>query len=279
MLVPGPEADSAASAITATGIAPRLGIVLGSGLSALADGLQGRSDIGYATLPGFPTPGVAGHAGIVSTGTLGGLPVALLQGRSHYYESGRSDAMKVPICALAAAGCEALLLTCSAGSVHTSMPSGSLMCIEDHIALGARNPLVGDAGGPRFVDMNNAYDATLRQRLAACAAAANTELHSGVYAWFSGPSFETPAEIRAARVIGADAVGMSVVPETILARDCGLLVVGVAVITNLAAGLAAHGPSHDETLESADKALGALCRLVESFCTDVATNGMHRETR
>lgn len=264
---------SAAEAIIATGVRPRIGIVLGSGLSALADDLADRNSISYAALGGFPRPSVEGHAGQVSTGYLEDLPVAIMQGRAHYYESGRADAMRVPIGALQRAGCEFVLLTCAAGSVHAEMPTGSLMMLEDHIALGARNPLVGDPQGPYFVDMSNAYDDVLRERLAGCAKRGGVPLHSGVYAWFSGPSFETPAEIRAARILGADAVGMSTAPETILARACGLRVLAVAVITNLAAGMDSQGLTHAETLSAANSALGKLRHLIACLCVDLAQPG------
>jgi purine-nucleoside phosphorylase len=242
---------------------PRWGIVLGSGLGGLADAVEDAVAISYDQLDGFPRPGVGGHAGRLLLGRLAGMPVAVLQGRAHYYEDGRADAMAVPIQALRAAGCDSLLLTNAAGSLHPEWPPGQLMLLADHINFSGRNPLIGSRREPRFLDLTAAYDAALRARFRAAAAGLRIPLAEGVYAWFSGPSFETPAEIRAVRILGADAVGMSTVPEVILARQAGLRVAAISVVTNAAAGLAADAPlDHAGTLAAAKAASEDLRRLV-----------------
>jgi purine-nucleoside phosphorylase len=235
--------------------APRLAIVLGSGLGALADNVEDAIRIPYADLPGFPASGVSGHAAMLVAGRLRGMRVALLAGRAHSYEHGDADAMRGPIETLAALGCGALVISNAAGSTRADMAPGALMAITDHINWSGRNPLIGAAGDGRL-------------RLRAVAAAQGTELHEGVYAWFSGPSFETPAEIRAIRLLGADAVGMSTVPETILARFWGLRVAAVSVITNFAAGMSADPLSHGETRSQAAKAEAKFTALIAGFAED-----------
>jgi purine-nucleoside phosphorylase len=243
-------------------------VVLGSGLGGLADRLRGSSAIGYGELPGFPQPGVAGHAGRLVLGESGGLPLALLQGRAHFYESGRADVMRVAIDTLACLGCPALLLTCAAGSLRAEAGPGSIMAVSDHINFTGISPLVGESGQGRFVDMSQAYDPGLRGDLQRAARTAGVTLHDGIYGWFGGPQFETPAEIRAARLLGADAVGMSVVPEVILARHAGLKVAALAVITNLGAGMAPGALDHQQTLAGAARATTDLTRLLDAFFTE-----------
>ena len=247
-------------------LVPRLGMVLGSGLGPVAEAVSDAVVIPYSELPGFPRPGVEGHDGQLVLGRLGGLPVAVLQGRAHYYESGRADAMRVPIAALAGLGCEILLLTNAAGSLRRSVGPGSLMLIVDHINLSAVNPLFGVTGNSRFVDMSAAYDPALRQTMLETAAELGIALATGTYMWFSGPSFETPAEIRAAGLLGADAVGMSTVPEAILARHAGLRVAAISNITNLAAGMDETVLSHESTIAMAAEGAAAACRLITAFC-------------
>jgi purine-nucleoside phosphorylase len=247
------------------GFTPAMAVVLGSGLGGLAEGLQGATVIRYAELPGFPQPAVAGHAGRLILGEAGGLPVALLQGRAHFYESGKADAMRPAIDTLAGLGCPALLLTCAAGSLRAEIGPGSIVMLSDHINFNGPSPLIGEQGTRRFVDMTEAYDAALQEQLRRAAASAGISLHEGVYAWFGGPQFETPAEIRAARALGADMVGMSVVPETILARHAGLKVAALAVITNLGAGMTAGALDHRQTLDSAGHALADMTRLLDAF--------------
>ena len=250
--------------------APGLAIVLGSGLGALADDVEDAVRIPYGDLPGFPASGVTGHAGTLVVGGLRGTRVALLAGRAHYYEHGDASAMRGPIETLTALGCGALALSNAAGSTREDMPPGALMAISDHLNWSGRNPLIGADGDARFVDLSQAYDPALLARLRAVAASRGLELHQGVYAWFSGPSFETPAEIRAIRMLGADAVGMSTVPETILARFFGLRVAAVSVITNYAAGLGTGPLSHGETKAQAAQAEAGIKALFTGFAEGFA---------
>jgi len=266
---------AAAAAVIAERAAepPRLGIVLGSGLGPLADALEQPVAIDYGELPGFPEPGVAGHGGRLVLGRLGGLPVACLQGRRHIYEGGPPTGMAAPVRALRRAGAEALLLTNAAGSLRPENGPGTLMGITDHINLLGVNPLSGpndEAIGPRFPSLRDAYDPELRKTLRRAASRLDIRLAEGVYLATAGPSFETPAEIRAFRTLGADAVGMSTVPEVILARHCGLRAVGVSAITNLAEGMGAEPLSHEQTLRHAERAAGDLTRLVTAFCEELA---------
>lgn len=248
------------------GAAPvRLGMVLGSGLGALAAMVEDAARIPYGDLPGFPQSGVSGHAGEVVIGGLGGARVALFAGRAHYYEKGDAAAMRAPIEALASLGAETLALSNAAGSTRPEMAPGALMALSDHLNLSGANPLVGEAGDVRFVNMVDAYDPGLRDRLKRIAEGQGAPIHEGVYAWFSGPSFETPAEINMARLLGADAVGMSTAPEAILGRFFGLRVAAVSVITNFAAGMTGQALSHDETKREAGRAEARLQALMTEF--------------
>jgi xanthosine phosphorylase len=263
------EAAASVIARRAPGFAPRLGLILGSGLGGLADAAEDAIEIRYGELPGFPEPGVTGHGGRLVLGRLGGLPVAILQGRKHIYEGGDPGAMRAPVRALQRCGALALLATNAAGSLRPESPPGSLMAISDHINMLGVNPLTGtndDEVGPRFPNLAQAYDPALRGVLRRCADDLGIALPEGVYLAAHGPSFETPAEIRAFRTLGADAVGMSTVPEVILARHCGLRVAAVSAITNLAEGMGGEALSHEQTLKYAAAAAGDLTRLVERFC-------------
>jgi purine-nucleoside phosphorylase len=228
------------------GAAPVRRGLLGSGLGHLAEAVEGTA-IPYAELPGFPQAQVSGHNPKLVIGELEGQRVAVLGGRAHYYETGRADAMRPALETLKALGAETLIVTNAAGSLRLDMPTGALMLLSDHINFSGRNPLIGEPTDARFVPMTEAYDPTLRTALKAAAEAAGVTLHEGVYAWYSGPSFETPAEIRAIRSLGADAVGMSTVPEVILARFLGLKVAALSAITNMAAGLGSEAISHEHT--------------------------------
>ncbi|MEI2386225.1 purine-nucleoside phosphorylase [Breoghania sp. JC706] len=239
----------------------RVGIVLGSGLGTLADAVEGAVRISYNELPGFPVSTVSSHASEVVAGRLAGCEVVVLAGRAHYYESGDPTRMRTPLETLKALGCETLILTNAAGSLDIDVAPGSPMLITDHINFSGFNPLIGEESDARFVDMNGAYDKDLRARVKAVAVENDIPLAEGVYAWFSGPSFETPAEIRMARTLGADAVGMSTVPEVILARFLGLRVVAISTITNLAAGMQAT-LSHAETKRMGLEGVGKLTTLV-----------------
>lgn len=254
----------------AGGRTPRLGIVLGSGLGGLADHLVDPTAIPYAEIPGFPTSTVPGHAGRFLVGELDGVTVACMQGRFHLYEGHAPAAIRLPIRTFAALGVQALLLTNAAGSLRAEARPGSLMLITDHLNFMWTNPLIGpndDAWGERFVGLEDAYDPALRSRLLELAAGLGIHLHQGVYGALLGPLFETPAEIRAYRVLGADAVGMSTVPEVIVARHAGLRVAAISAITNLAVGMSDVPIDHEQTLRGAAIAAEDLTRLVRAFAS------------
>ncbi|MBP1857902.1 purine-nucleoside phosphorylase [Rhizobium herbae] len=237
--------------IRLAGLSPRYGIVLGSGLGSLVEAVVDPVRISYGDIPGFPVSAVSGHAGELVAGTIGGVPVIVLSGRVHFYERGDANAMRGPIEALKALGVETLILTNSAGSLREDLPPGSVMQITDHINFSGVSPLIGIDSDDRFVGLTSAYDAELAERMRAAAIKLDIPLGSGVYMWFSGPNFETPAEIRMARILGADAVGMSTVPEVILARFFGLKVAAASVITNYGAGMTGGELSHHETKDMA----------------------------
>lgn len=247
---------------------PKTAIILGSSLGPVADAVTDPLAIPYGDIPGFPVSKVSGHAGRLVVGSLSGVEVAVLQGRSHPYESGNAAAMRPAIEILHAAGVETLILTNAAGSLKPAMRPGAIMLIADHINLSGMNPLIGQQGDENFVPMTDAYDPVLRRKFLAAAEAEGLVLHQGVYVWFSGPSFETPAEIRMAQVVGGDAVGMSTAPETILARRFGMTVAGLSVITNLAAGIEGANPSHEETKREGARAAEDMKRLLSRFFAD-----------
>jgi purine-nucleoside phosphorylase len=232
-------------------LSPRYGIVLGSGLGSLVEAVADPVRISYADIPGFPVSAVSGHAGELVAGKIGGVPVIVLSGRVHFYERGDANAMRTPIETLKALGVETLILTNSAGSLREDLPPGSVMQITDHINFSGTSPLIGVDSDERFVGLTSAYDPDLVERMHAAAIKLDIPLGSGVYMWFSGPNFETPAEIRMARILGADAVGMSTVPEVILARFFGLKVAAASVITNFGAGMTGGELSHHETKDMA----------------------------
>jgi xanthosine phosphorylase len=248
--------------------APRVGVVLGSGLGAVADAVEDPTVVPYEDLPGFPRPTVFGHAGQAVLGAIGGVRVAVFQGRAHLYEGGDPETLRVPVRALRAAGASVLVLTNAAGSLRPEVGPGSLMAITDHINMTGVNLLTGpndDAIGPRFPSLRDAYDPALLAAMRESARGLGIDLAEGVYVAVGGPSFETPAEIRAFRVLGADAVGMSTVQETIVARHCGLRVAAVSVITNLAEGMTDEPLSHEQTLRAAQDGAGDLARLLLDF--------------
>lgn len=257
--------DAAAIVRERAGEAPiALGLVLGSGLGHLADAVDGVS-LDYADLPGFPEAGVSGHSPKLVVGDLEGTRVAVLGGRAHYYESGDAAVMRAPLETLVALGVPRLILTNAAGSFRPDIPPGALMLISDHINYSGLNPLIGEKSDRRFVAMADAYSPHLRRALLAAAEAEGVPLAEGVYAWYSGPSFETPAEIRALRILGADAVGMSTVPEVILARFLGLEVAAISTITNMAAGLSDEKLSHEHTKAMAPLGAAKLERVLRRF--------------
>ena len=245
------------------GLAPATALVLGSGLGGLADQVEGAVRVAYAELPGFPESGVGGHAGEMVAGRFGDKPVLMLAGRTHYYEQGDAAAMRPVLETLAGIGVGRLVLTNAAGSLDPEMLPGSVMLITDHINFSGTNPLISEATDRRFVGLTEAYDVAMRAAIEEAAEATGTMLHKGVYMWFSGPSFETPAEIRMARAFGADAVGMSTVPEVILARFLGLRVAACSVITNLAAGMTGAELSHQETRDMAPVGGARLATILQ----------------
>lgn len=249
----------------APGFKPRVAVILGTGLGAFIEEVSVVSTIPYADLEGFPKPTVSSHAGKLALGHVGRTPVAVLQGRAHYYENGRADEMAVAVDTMKAIGCETLLQTNAAGSIRLDMPPASLMAITDHINFTGVNPLFGRGPVRRFVDMVDAYDPALTAKLLVVAKDVGVKCYEGVYIWFCGPSFETPAEIRAARSLGADAVGMSTAPETILARHAGMKVVGLSIMTNYAAGLVPGGIGHDQTMNVAGQASANVRKLLRAF--------------
>ncbi len=236
----------------------------------LAERVQGAIDVPYAELPAFPKLGVGGHAGMVRLGRIGAQAVAVLAGRKHAYETGEADGMKGAIRTLAALGVTLLVQTNAAGSLDERMRPGELMLISDHLNLVQRSPLFGESGDGRFVDLSAAYDAPLRAQALAIAQQQGTTLHEGVYAWAMGPQFETPAEIRMLRLVGAQAVGMSTVPETILARHAGLRVLAISMLTNMAAGMDAQTLSHAHTLATAQAASARAVALLEAVLAGLA---------
>jgi purine-nucleoside phosphorylase len=249
--------------------APTFAVLLGSGWHPFADQVQDAVDVPYADLPAFPALAVSGHSGVLRVGTAGGVKVAVLGGRKHAYETGEADGMKGAIRALAAWGVTVLIQTNAAGSLDSAMPPGSLMLISDHLNFSQRSPLFGEPGNERFVDMQNAYDAALRGQAKAAAMALDTPVFEGVYAWFMGPQFETPAEIRMFRLLGGSAVGMSTVPETILARHAGMQVLALSLMTNMAAGMADEALSHAHTMATAaaasERAVALLTAVVQNL--------------
>jgi purine-nucleoside phosphorylase len=247
---------------------PKVAVILGSSLGAIADAVIDPVITPYTELSGFPVPKISGHAGKLVVGTLGGKDVCVLAGRAHPYESGNAAVMRPVLDQLKEAGIETLFLTNAAGSLKASMKPGSLMLITDHINYSGMNPLIGQHGDENFVPMTNAYDPALRKALLAAAKKEKIPLKQGVYCWYSGPSFETPAEIRMFQIIGGTAVGMSTAPETIIGRRLGLRVCAVSTITNLAAGIKGASPSHEETKREGAKAAAKMTRLVVRFLKD-----------
>ena len=254
----------------APNLRPTVAVVLGSGWGDVTQHLQNVTRIPYAELDGFPQATVAGHSGELWLGTLGDQAVAVMSGRKHGYESGAVDGMALPLRTLQALGCHTLVQTNAAGSLRTSMPALSLMVIADHINLPQRSPLVGTTGSERFVGMVDAYAPALRQHAHQVAQAEGINLYEGVYLWAFGPQFETPAEIRMFAQMGADAVGMSTVPETILARHAGLRVLGISLMTNMAAGLSNEALTHSATLHQAQSSSAYAAQFLTDLIVSMA---------
>lgn len=250
-----------------TRLRPSLAMVLGSGFGHAVSRLRVDAEIPYANLQGFPQPGVGGHFGKVYLGHFGDAPVCVLSGRAHFYEGHPLEVVTFPIRVLAEFGVRAVLLTNAAGGVNRRFLPGEFMRITDHINLMGANPLRGSLarGRERFIDMTRAYNAHLAQFLETAAKKARIRLRSGVYLAVAGPSYETPAEIRSFARLGADAVGMSTVPETIVARQCGMAVAGLSCITNLAAGRGNALLSHADVLGSGERVKERAAALIEQF--------------
>jgi len=247
----------------------RVGMILGSGLGSLAEEVEDAVRIPYSHLTEFPVSTVTSHSSELVAGTLSGVPVVILSGRAHYYESGDPTVMRTPVETLKELGCDILLATNAAGSLREEVAPGSPMLISDHINWSGKNPLIGEEDEKRFLDMSAAYDPDLRGVIQKVAEETGGPLAEGVYMWFSGPSFETPAEIRMAKMLGADAVGMSTVPEVIMARFLGMRVAALSIITNYGAGLQAHALSHDETKSVAQTGMARMKELVRAFVKEI----------
>lgn len=251
---------------------PRLAIILGSGLGGLADKIENSVIIPYREIESFPQSTVSGHKGALICGTLAGTEVLCLQGRFHLYEGHHPSVINLVIKVLAALGITGLIVTNAAGSCRPEMGAGSIMLINDHINFSGTNPLIGpndDSLGPRFPDMSDAYSADWREKIHQLAKHSGINLYDGTYLMVTGPAFDTAAEIRAFQALGADAVGMSTVPEVICAVHSGMKVLGLSVITNLGTGLKNGSQSHAETLAQAEKASAALIRLVTDFVKEL----------
>jgi len=251
---------------------PAMGVVLGSGLGAFADELEDAVAVPFAEIPHFPASTVVGHSGALVIGRSRGVPVAVLKGRVHFYEGYGLDQVVFPVRVLGRLGVKTLVITNAAGAINPSFAPGDLMVIEDHVNL-LGNPLLGpneEALGPRFPDMSEAYDRGLRDVAEAACRAASIRCHRGVYVSLTGPSYETPAEIRMFRTMGADAVGMSTVPEVIAARHMGMRVAGLSCLTNMAAGVTDRKLDHREVLETGERVKAALLEVLARIVTEAA---------
>jgi purine-nucleoside phosphorylase len=250
---------------------PALGVVLGSGLGAFADALEDAVAVPFGDIPHFPASTVVGHGGALVVGRSRGVPVAVMKGRVHFYEGYSLDQVVFPVRVLGRLGVSTVVFTNAAGAINPSFAPGDLMVIEDHLNL-IGNPLLGpnqDSLGPRFPDMSEAYDRGLRDVAEAAGRAASVRCHRGVYVGLTGPSYETPAEIRMFRTLGADAVGMSTVPETIVARHEGMKVAGISCMCNMAAGILPQPLTHQEVLEAGAAAAADFEALVRRFVRDL----------
>lgn len=247
---------------------PELGLILGSGLGIMAEEISNPTIIKYDEIPHFSKSTVEGHAGQFVIGELMGKEVMIMQGRTHFYEGLSMKQITFPVRIMHALGIKKLILTNSAGGANEAYEAGDLMLIKDHINFSAKNPLMGenyDELGPRFPDMSDTYDQALRLKIKALAKDLGIRLQEGVYMFFTGPTYETPAEVRMARTLGADAVGMSTVPEAIVANHSGMSIVGISCITNMAAGILDQPLNHDEVVETADRVRDTFVKLVSQI--------------
>lgn len=249
------------------GFAPEIALILGSGLGDMAEETENKIVIDYKDIPNFPVSTVQGHKGRLVFGTLRGRKVAFMQGRFHFYEGWKMEDVVFPVWVFKALGVERLIVTNAAGGVNTSFKPGDLMIIRDHINYTNNNPLIGpnlEDFGPRFPDMSEAYSKEMVEIVKACAEANSIKVQEGTYVFLTGPCYETPAEIRACRILGADAVGMSTVPEVVAANHCGIKVSGISCITNMAAGILDQPLNHKEVMETADRVKESFSKLIKS---------------
>jgi len=267
--------SAAAFLISQTKLRPRIGLVLGSGLGAFADDLTDAARIPYSQIPSFPRSTAIGHAGQMVIGKAGAIPVAVMQGRVHLYEGYSVSDVAFPTRVLGRMGIRVLILTNAAGGINTKYTQGALVLISDHINLQGHNPLVGpndDRFGPRFPDMTYAYDKGYQEIAHIAARKLGKTVHEGIYAGLLGPSYETPAEIRYLRTIGADLVGMSTVPEVIAARHMGIKVLAISCVTNMAAGILDKPLNHEEVLETGRRVQGDFVALLREVLPEIAKN-------
>ena len=251
-----------------TELIPLVGIVLGSGMGDIAKNIKNSVTFSYNDLPGFTKSSVSGHAGKLIIGTLNNVSVCCMQGRVHLYEGGDSRKVLVPIYTIKLLGCKYFIVTASVGSLRQEVGPGSIVSIYDHINMMGCNPLIGPNDrfmGTRFPSMNNAYDRTLRQMIQEISNSLNIKTHEGVYLSTLGPSFETPAEIRSFKILGADIVGMSTVPEIIVAKHCGLICAGLTIVVNLASGLSETDITHEETLYYAGQSSLKISKIINKL--------------
>jgi purine-nucleoside phosphorylase len=269
------ELGAAVEAIRARSAAePAVGVVLGSGLGGFADAVEDAVEIPYADLPGWPLPTAVGHAGALVLGVFGGLPVAVMKGRAHLYEGLPPARVVFGVRVLGRLGVGTLVLTNACGAIDTTLEPGRLVLVSDHLNLQGASPLVGpndDTLGPRFPDMSDAYDPELRAAARAAGARIGVDLAEGVYAAWLGPAFETPAEIRMLRALGADLVGMSTVPEVLAARHMGIRCLALSCVTNMAAGVLPEPIDHEQVLEIGGRAAGTLTALLRELVPTLVT--------
>lgn len=251
---------------------PKVGLILGSGLGTLGDKIENPIKLKYEEIPNFPRSTVEGHAGQLVIGDLGGKTVVAMQGRFHYYEGYPMKDVTFPIRVLIRLGIESLIVTNAAGGVNLDFTPGDLMIIKDHINFTGQNPLIGknyDQLGPRFLDMSKAYDSGLIDTAKKTGEKLGIGLKEGVYMWFTGPTYETPAEVKLARILGADAVGMSTVPEVIVANHEGIKVLGISCITNMAAGILDQPLNHEEVVETSMKVKDKFEKLIVEILNSI----------
>jgi len=251
---------------------PKRAIILGSGLGSLAESIEDPKVIPYRDIPYWPRSTAPGHAGKLVFGNLEGVPTVIMQGRVHYYEGYTMEEVVFPVRVLGKFGIRTLIVTNASGGINTDIPPGGIVAVQDHINFMGTNPLIGennDESGPRFPDMTEAYDREYIQKLEAAAEKENIKINKGTYIAFSGPSFETPAEIRMAEALGADIVGMSTVPEVITANHMGIRVCGISCVANAAAGISKNKLTHQEVLDTMKNSSASICRLISAFLREI----------